>query len=83
MSITFKKRPWGYCVESLTSKFASTVLNLPGLACPSGPHRFIRDSIAQAKVKHSKGNFSTVLFLMNFGDGSHQGLFGRHVFAFG
>lgn len=63
----------GLSLKSLTSKLAGAVLNLPGSACPSGPHHFIHDPVAQAKVKHSKGNFSTVLLLMNCGDVSHRG----------
>lgn len=65
MSLTFNQQASGYSVKSLTSKFA-------GSACPSGPHHFIHDSVAQANVKCSKGNISTILVLMNFSDVSHQ-----------
>lgn len=75
MSLPFNEQASGYSVKSLVSKFAGAVLNFPSPARPSGPHHFIQYSVAQANVKCSKGDFSAVLFLMNFGDVSHQGSF--------
>lgn len=71
MFLTSNEQASGYPVKSLTSKLAGAVANRQSSACPSGPH-FIHDSVAQAGVKCSKGNFTMAPFVMNFSSARSQ-----------
>lgn len=75
MFLTFNEQASRYSVKSLTSKLAAAVMNLQRSARPSGPHHFIHNSAAQARVKCSKGNFTTVPVLMNSSDEKWAGDF--------
>lgn len=68
MFLTFNEQASRYSVKSLTSKLAAAVMNLQRSARPSGPHHFIHNSAARARVKCGKGNFTTVPVLMNSSD---------------